>query len=189
MRAFWRDAPLSAEESKLIDLVLNAHYGSSFRQNGSTVVMLNTLIGSGDFLNALSAALMTFGNLHGPIQQTISLLMSDNIKDRAEDILRSGLMVSGWGGSFQGEIGDPLWDAVETQSRSMAPDLWSKVDSVTEMMKIGGRNIRPNPSTHTAIASIILGMPARIAGYLLVAGRLDGWAELAAKQEFKYVAG
>jgi citrate synthase len=189
MRVFWRNAPLTAAEEKLMKSVIDAHYRSSFRESGSTVVMLNALIGSGDFFNAISAALLTFGNLHGPIQKTMSLLTEDNIKATVQDILRSGLIVPGWGGSFQGEDDDPLWREVEAQSRPMAPSLWTKVDLITDTLKTNGKNICPNPSTHTAVASIILGIPARISGYLLLAGRLDGWSELAAKQDFKCVAG
>ena len=187
MTPFWRDSPLSDEETKLIDLVNTAQYNSVFRDNGSTAVFLNSLIGSGDYVKAVAAAMLTFGNLHGPIQQTISLLLSDSPEKKAIAMVECGLKVPGWGGSFQDVNGDPIWKDAELLERSIAPDLFKIIDGITESLNGSGKKLSPNASTYTAVASIILGMPALIAPYLLLRGRLDGWSELAIKQKFNEV--
>jgi len=73
-KPFWRDEPLTTEET---DLLLNlnvAHGNSVFRDNISTSTLLNTYIGSGNYLNAVSAALLTLGAVHGPIIETYEIL-------------------------------------------------------------------------------------------------------------------
>ena len=65
------------------------------------------------------------------------------------------------------------------------PDIAAKIQAIDEVVNDGPddeEKIFPNPSCFTAAAGVVLGMPVPLVPLLFVAGRIDGWAELAFKR-------
>ena len=182
MKAWWRDKELTDEEAGLLTMLFTAHHKSAFRENASTVAVITAADASGDLCKAFSAGLMTLGLNHAPIEQTVNFLLLAYPPRYVEDILKSGKRVPGWGGTFQREQPDPIWSDVSLELMTMAPDLHAKISDVTVELGRLGKDIYPNPSAYTAAAAIRVGMPAKIAPYLFIAGRAAAWAQIAASK-------
>lgn len=153
--------------------VLEAHDKSARRPNGSTEVLQIAFAGSGDYLKALTGALSTLGGQHGPIVATYRLLACDDPAAAAGRILDAGGKVPGWGASFP--LPDPDWTEAEAAIREASPALAAKIDAVTERL---GHKVLPNPSTWTAAAAILTGIPAELAPWIFVNGRLWAWTQI-----------
>lgn len=176
MRVFWREEPLTPDELELWEALREAHYRSCFRGNPSTVALQCAAEGSGDFCRAVAAALMTLGGVHGPVEEVYGILVEGEAA--VERYLGAGRKLPGWGGSFMVNGRDEIWGKVERLLRERFEDEWAVVEAITLALRKRGIKAGPNPSAFTALTAIVLGMPPRLAPYLLVAARLDGWAEI-----------
>lgn len=180
-KPFWREQPLSDEEVRLLSLLFKAHDASVFRPNLSSETVVGVCIGAGEYLKAIPAAMLTLGGLHGPIIQTVSLLEAQDPALIANLILQKGQKVPGWGSSFAKGQKDPIWLEFEEALRLNAPDLFLKIEHVTKQCQHFGKIIHPNPACYTAAAAIVLDIPASVAPWLFLQGRLAGWTRLALK--------
>lgn len=178
---FWREQPLSDEEVRLLSLLFKAHDASAYRPNVSSEIVVSSCIGSGEYLKAIPAAMLTLGGLHGPIIQTVSLLESTHAPEIARSILLQGKKVPGWGSSFANAQKDPIWSEFENALRLNARDLFFRIERVTDELILTGKNVYPNPACYTAAAAIVLGIPAPVAPWLFLQGRLAAWTRLALK--------
>lgn len=157
---------------KAVEAVLQAHQKSAYRSNGSTTALRIGFGGSGDYLKALTCALSTLGGAHGPVTKSAKLLSSEDAVEQARLMLARGEKVPGWGASFP--LPDPDWAEAETLIRDEAPELAEKIDAITALI---GKPL-PNPSTWTAAAAIIEGIPPELSPYLFVLGRLGSWTDI-----------
>jgi citrate synthase len=180
MKPFWRDAPFTEQEKELIQALGRAHHKSVFRENASTAVMMITADAAKDLGKAIAAAILTTGALHAPIEDTIQFLQEPYPAHLVFHILAENRKVPGWGGNFQKDQIDPIWAEVDHLVREFSPELRAKLDAVTGRLAESGKPVLPNPSAYTACVAIILKMPPKLAPYLFIAGRLPGWAEIAA---------
>jgi citrate synthase len=179
MNVPWRKEPLSEPETKLLGAVLLAHHQSSFRSNASTVAVLNAAAASRDLAKSIVAGIMTLGGRHAPIEQTCELLGVEQPAAIVTEIIQSGRKVPGWGGTFQKDQPDPIWAEVSKLLEEFYPSLAARLDVITEALHAEGKKIYPNPSAYTAASAIALGLPAELAVYLFIGGRLDAWTRLA----------
>lgn len=180
MKPFWRESPLSEQDNQLIGAVGEAHYRSAFRQNPSTVALQCAAQGSGDLLRSLAAALSTFGQRHGPIEETYEMIAKAEVPAEffVGNYLERKQHVPGWGSSFtKGEM-DPDWKPVYACLENSFPNIEKRITAFTNALHDEGVDIYPNPSALTAAAAIALDMPKRLSPYLLVMGRLAAWAEI-----------
>lgn len=179
VQPFWRPEPFNSVELELIDKLFTAHYGSSFRDNVSTVVLRNTMLGSGDFSKAVAAAILTIGAKHAPIEDTIEFLQK-SIREPGwvENYLEPGEPVPGWGSSFHKNEPDPLWKEVENLIDKFYPKLGDALTDVTATLHERKIMIFPNPSAYTACVALALDMPPALATYLFIAARLSAWARI-----------
>lgn len=161
-----------------MDSVFAAHRASVFRDNPSTLALKLAAAGSGDYCKSLTAALSTLGEVHGPIEQTVIFLSHAQPQEVAKAELLAGRKVPGWGSSFSKGKKDPLWDRVDWQLQDKFNELYAKLEAVTETLHAVGKVVYPNPSAYTAATAIALRLPAKIAPWIFVRGRLDGWSEL-----------
>jgi|GEM_PF-1772651 len=175
---FWRDTALDHKEMALFCAVQDAHYQSTFRDNLSTTAVKLAAYGSGDYTKALAAALSTLGGVHAPLVQTHQFLSCDDPPMAARHALDNGVRIPGWGSSFSKGAPDPLWEKVAALLKEHWLPMYEKIDMVTAVLRMAGKDIHPNPSAYTAATAIILGMRADLAPYLFVAGRLQGWSEV-----------
>jgi citrate synthase len=179
MNVPWRKEPLSEPEKTLLGAVLLAHHKSSFRNNASSVAVVNAAAASRDLAKSIVAGLMTLGGRHAPIEQTYNLLAVRDPAAIVTDIVSSGGKVPGWGGTFQKDQPDPIWAEVSKLLEELYPSLAARLDAITEALHAEGKKIYPNPSAYTAAAAIALGLQPELAVYLFIGGRLDAWTRLA----------
>jgi citrate synthase len=182
MDAWWRAEPLRADEQILLNTLFRAHSESSFRPSGSSVAVANAAAGSGDIGKAIVAGILTLGGKHAPLEQTFHFIALDRPSEKVAAILQAGQKVPGWGGTFQQDQPDPLWNAMDTALRKFQPQLAARLDEVTKELLWQGKTLYPNPSAYTAAVAVALGLPARLAVYLFISARIDAWAQIAASQ-------
>jgi citrate synthase len=174
---FWRPGPLKPEEKQLLDALYRAHQRSVFRDNPSSVTIANAAFGSGDLAKALAAGLLTIGGAHAPISETIEFLNQPMPQITIPFLIETNKKVPGWGGTFQKDGPDSVWDEVN----SLIPQsVGSKIDAVTKTLHEHAKFIFPNPSAYTAATAIALSMPVQLAPYLFIAARLAPWTMIAA---------
>lgn len=158
------------DQVQLFNALVEAHRLSAFRDNISTSVIQAAMVGSGNYIQAVAAGILTLGNLHGPVVQTYDLLSSTDPK------IDTNKLVPGWGGSYQKNGIDPLWKPVHDL---LPENMRLKLDLITSILHAAGKKIWPNPSAYTASVAICCGIPREISPHLLIVGRLDAWAEIA----------
>src|SRR6266850_6774369 len=170
---FWRSEPLSQAEQNLLVLLFKAHDASTYRPNVSSEMIINACIGSGEYLKAIPAALLTLGGLHGPILQAYALLDSEYSKSIAQSILANRQKIPGWGSSFQknGEK-DPIWSDFEDALCLNNAGLGARIGQITKILWESGKKIQPNPGCYTAACAIALRIPASVSPWLFIQGRL-----------------
>lgn len=176
MNVFWRKEPLSEPEYKLLNLCLEAHGKSSFRDNISTNVLKNTALGSLNYTSAISAALCSLGGVHAPLLQSVSALMEpiENVRK----LIEMGGKVPGWGSSFEKDGVDPIWAPLADHIAKEFPEVNTRIDEITQELHKRGKKIYPNPSIFTAATGLILHIPAPIIPWLFIHGRLVSWTTM-----------
>lgn len=177
---FWRAEPLSSSEQHLLDVLLCAHHESTFRNNPSTVTVTNAASGSGSLAGAIAAGILCMGATHAPLKKTVEFLDQPYPGAEVALILARNEKVPGWGGTFQGNVIDPIWVELDSLLHKLHPELAQKLDAVTVELAASGKILFPNPSAYTACVAIAIRLPAPLAPYLFIAGRLSAWTQIAA---------
>ena len=178
--SFWRADPLTMSEEQLIDALGRAHHKSSFRDNPSSVTVTNAAAGSGCLSKAIAAGILCIGSKHAPLKETVEFLSELYPALEVPAIIARNGRVPGWGGTFQRGAADPLWIELDNLLHILRPQLAQKLDSVTAEFASLGKKLYPNPSAYTACVAITIGLPAQLAPYLFIAGRLSAWTQIAA---------
>jgi citrate synthase len=178
---FWREEPFTDNERALLDALFEAHHRSAFRDNPSSVTAINAAAGSGDLSKAIAAAILTTGAKHAPLSSTVEFLLLESPALMVPNILSAGRKVPGWGGTFQKDVGDPIWAEVARLLAASWPHLAAKLGFVSVTLRRHGKALCPNPSAYTAASAIAIGLPATLAPYLFAAARLSAWAQIAAR--------
>jgi citrate synthase len=112
---------------------------------------------------------------------TIIFLSLDDPGGMVGKILSAGGKILGWGGTFQKDAPDPIWAPVDQLLTRHWPVIGDKLDSVTDELHRHGKILWPNPSAYTAATCITIGLPAPLAPYLFIAGRLSAWTQIATR--------
>ena len=171
---FWRKEPLNDKETELLEALFEGHRAATRRQNISSEVLKAAYIGSGDFNQAVAAALCTLGGTHAPIIQSYELLSGDTNIDY---YLYREEKIPGWGSSFcKGKMDDIL--ARWYDLLSYWPEMRAKIDETTIQLHELGWNIFPNMASASAATGIVLKMSKEITPMLFLAGRIEPWAEI-----------
>lgn len=178
MKVFWRTEQLNDAEKKLLDLCLEAHAASVHRDNISTVVLRNAVVGSMSYMSAIAAALCSCGGVHAPIQQTRQFL--DMPMEHITRHITVGGRVPGWGCSFSKDGIDPTWQPVFDHIEQNWPEFSAKIGEITEGLHKHGKPIHPNPACLTAATAMILEIPPQISEWLFIHGRLIEWSKITA---------
>jgi citrate synthase len=179
VKVWWRTRELSSQEESLLKLLFEAHRLSSFRPNISSVSVVNAAIGSGSIAKAIAAAILTLGGKHAPLEQTYLFLSLEDPAAQVQALLARGEKVPGWGGSFQKDGVDPIWEPVRLALAAQCAALSQKLDEVTAALHRQGKVIYPNPSAYTAAVALALEVPPSLSVYLFISARLDAWANIA----------
>jgi citrate synthase len=180
---FWRERPLSAQEHDLMTLACMAHASSVYRENVSSVTVLNAWVGSRRYEQAIAAGILTLGDgLHAPVVRAMALLGHDHPGTLATGLLKKHQKVPGWGNAFVKDHRDPAWDGVDRALFEHFNKWWTRLEMVTMALHDAGKKLYPNPAAYTAACCMALEIPNKIASYLVVAGRLNAWTELVLRQ-------
>lgn len=185
LRVWWRQDPLTEHEQFLLQAVHVAHQKSAFRNNASSMAVVNASVASGDLSKAIVAGIMHLGEKHAPLEQTYRFLCLEHPEKNVNWALEVKENVPGWGNSFVKGDYDPLWVGVHEILHKNFPEIAWKLNRVTEELHSHGKKIFPNPSAYTAAAAIVLGLPPKVAVYLFIRARLDAWAHLATNAQTK----
>lgn len=158
--------------------LLKGHSKASKRDNVSSV-LIKILASTGKgFFDSIVPAIISFGNIHGPIEQAYKLLIKtekelNSITDRA---LKNNKKVPGWGNSFIKAKPDKIWDKCDNILKTEYPELYSKIMFITE--KLQSKKIYPNAACYTAACCIVYNIPIEISTSLVIKGRIDAWSEI-----------
>jgi citrate synthase len=178
---FWREEPFDERERTLLDALFLAHHQSAFRDNPSSVTVINAAAGSGDLAKAIAAAILTMGAKHAPLSSTVEFLLLEDPAGMVARILEAGQKIPGWGGTFQKDASDPIWAEVARLLAANWPLLAAKLGFVSVTLRQHGKVLCPNPSAYTAAVAIAIGLPPKLAPYLFAAARLSAWVQIAAR--------
>jgi citrate synthase len=170
------------DRQSLLRACLAAHRASAERPNISSETLRRAFAGSGSYTSALAAALSTLGGLHAPLAATVSFLAAAEPWKQVKGALEAGQRIPGWGSSFAKGGKDPLWLEVDGILAAEFPELTAKIEAVTMALHQAGKRIYPNPSCYTAATALALGMHPALAPWIFVAGRLDAWTGIIAKE-------
>jgi citrate synthase len=180
VNVFWRAKPLAAQQAKLLTLVLAAHAESAHRENISTAVLKNAAVGSGSYIQSVSAALCSLGGVHAPLIQThyyLAHFSEEQIPELAQHIELGG-KVPGWGSSFEKDGPDPIWKPVADHIAEHFPEISERLQRITDELHARGKMVWPNPSAWTAATAIIIDLPPQICAWIFIQGRLANWSSL-----------
>ena len=183
---FWklrdRHDPTSVEpvfapaENALLTALWDAHQAVAMRGNASGKAFATAYAGSGDYTKALSGALATLGEKHGPIARTYGVLTWKGSPAELAEQARIGVTVDGWGNSILKGQNDPAFLRVRDSLENLNQKLVERIDAITGALHARGKHIYPNPSCWTAAAAITVGLPAELSPYLFIAARLPVWS-------------
>jgi len=182
MDVWWKTECLNADETRLLEALTSAHHRSAFRANVSSVVVAQAFEASGDLSKAIAAGILTLGRKHAPLEQTYQFLALEEPWREVAGILKRGAKVPGWGGTFQKNRSDPIWQEVDNLLAEIWPATYIKLSSVTSTLIEHGKNLYPNPSAYTAATALVFGLSKELISYLFILGRLSAWSMIAQKQ-------
>jgi len=181
LESWWRADPLTPAEAGLLNALYSAHTESSYRPSASSVAVANAAAGSGQIDRAIMAGILALGGKHAPLEETYNFLKLENPEEEVAPMLKRGEKVPGWGGTFQKDQPDPLWEGVAAGLRNW-PAMWDRIFEVTDELASHGKNIFPNPSAYTAAVGLVLRIHPKLLVYIFIRARLDAWARIAASQ-------
>lgn len=159
----------------LLDAMNAAHQASALRHNISHEALVLAARGSGNYIQSITAAMMTLGGMHAPVVDVCALLRFPLTKAHIDQIVQRGGRLPGWGNGFVKGEPDPLWQEVDGLLREVNPEIMAKIDEVTAWLHEAGKRIYPNPACYTAASALTMALPAEASPYLFVSGRLGAW--------------
>lgn len=172
---WWRqDRPLSEWELRLVTALSEAHFESTFRDNPSSIVVQIAANSSANWFQAIAAAFMTFGGVHGPLLQTYDFLAGDDPAAEAATRLEAGELVWGWGQGFVKGRLDPILENVDAVARE--GQRYEKIAAVQRVMDAKG--LFPNPSAYTILTALETDLPRESVPWLVAQLRLPAWSIL-----------
>lgn len=144
--------------------------------------LVNTYLGSGNYERAVAAAILSLGGAHAPIAETIQFLTCQDPERVVMAGVPAGGMVPGFGNSFEKGHPDPIWEPVRKILEDSFTLLHGRLMDIQNALHGLGKVVYPNASAFTACAAIVTGIPAHLASYLVLKGRLDAWTDILAHQ-------
>lgn len=178
MNVFWKQKPLAASQAKALTLILQAHEQAAMRDNISTVTVRNAAIGSGNFTNAVAAALLTVGAVHAPLipaYQFLAQFNPDEIDEFARHIEMGGT-IPGWGSDFVKDGPDPVLKPIADCIAENFVQIHERIQRVTDELHARSKMVWPNLAAYSAAAGMAIEIPPPILPWILVQGRLAGWS-------------
>lgn len=168
---------LSDEQASMASMLFEAHFkAAKDNDNLSKGVYCGALAGSGNEVQAVSAALLTTGSRHAPViaaRQLIFEQAPNVVEDTIKNILRVKGMVPGFGNSFFKDRIDPafqpVFNALEGSMAGQRLDFaWRQIP----------KKIFPNAAGITAAVAYHCGLPSPLELWFFIAPRTAAWLSL-----------
>ena len=166
----------NAKHEELISLLVQCHQSATIANNNASSVALGLAASTGaSFWHSVAAAMMTFGDIHGPVTATRKAIYQtspESLRERIED----GEIIPGWGNSFFKHGLDPSWTRMDHLIRSEYTGHHEEIERVGKaIFKSKGRILYPNASAYTAVVAEIIGLDHGTEPILAIAARLPAW--------------
>lgn len=168
-----------SERDQLLNAVMEAHLKSTMNNDtnvSSMALKQSAAVGKG-FPEALASAMLTLGNVHGPITQARHLLYAaDN--DFIVSALGDGAILPGYGHDFHKDGIDPAWEEVNELMEDAFPKHHARIWEVADLIeKAKEQKIYPNPGVFTAATAEIIEIPFGTEHSIVVMGRMPAWTQ------------
>lgn len=165
--------------SNLLEVMNDAHYTSALNNsNVSSAAIIQMAAVGKAFPEAVAAAILTLGGVHGPATQARSVIYYTDIADIANDI-EDGEIIPGFGNSFYKDSIDPAWSQFDMRLRAECPDASYQIDRVSDFVSKGkGKKIYPNAAAYTATVAELQGAAFGTEISLFITARMPAWVEL-----------
>lgn len=174
---------VTAEGAALLQLCFVCHAAAArANDNLSGAIVQNAMRGSGSFRQAVCAGVLSTGDIHAPIGRARAVLRGLTASE-AEEAVRSGLLIAGYGNAFFKDRIDPSFQPLADALRDVAPDLWETIVGIQSAIDRAGHALFPNAAILTAAVCEIVGVPDGIEDSLFIMARLPVWAQQAAAQK------
>ena len=166
----------NAKHEELISLLALCHQSAVISNNNASSAALGLAASTGaSFWHSVAAAMMTFGDKHGPITRTreaIYKTCGESLRERIE----AGEIIPGWGNAFFKQSLDPSWVRMDHLIRSKYTGHYDEIERVGKAIFKGrGLVLYPNASAYTAVVSEIIGLDHGTEPMLAIACRLPAW--------------
>ena len=165
--------------TSLLETTLAAHNNAALgNRNLSSEIVSAVTRGSGDFTKATSAALLSIGEAHAPIDKARYIFRFAKPEDLTA-LRKAGTKVPGWGNSFFKDGIDPAFIPVHELIAANCPDYIARLDTLTMAVNGGfDKKLHPNAAILTAMVCEIINLPPGLESSLFILGRLPAWAKL-----------
>lgn len=175
MIKWWlNNEPLSEPEARLVAALYAAHSACVFRPNCSTTACQQAAGGSRSLPQSIIAALACLGEMHGPIEEAMDVLLDLHPRFYGGKLER----IAGWGNSFiKGRIDDAFLPVDQCLEQHF-PRTHLRIREITDALHVAGKKVFPNPAAFSAAVALILGMPKHLAPLLFIQARLEAWASV-----------
>ena len=163
---------------ELLDLLLKAqHQAALNNDNVSSAIIKQMAVVKEPFEKAIAAALLSLGGpVHGPTKDARYVLFTAT-DEEVRDRLKRGERLPGFGNQFYDTV-DPAFAAFFTYIENNHREIWLRVAHVTSLIvEDRGKFLFPNAALATAITAQLLNIPEGTEIKLLIAGRLNAWAQ------------
>jgi citrate synthase len=161
-------------DEELLEALIKAHYRAALENdNLSKQVAAMVTAGSGDFLKAVAAGILSLGTIHGPLLQARQLLRTATPALIKKILSQKNVRIPGWGNSFFKDKTDPAWNDVATLMRKKT--IWKKIEMIDAAIKAEGKNIFPNAAIFTAGALEEMKWTDGTEGIIFLTARLPVW--------------
>lgn len=174
------------QQSELTEILYATHFQAAQRDNASTQILKAVYeVTNGNYLQAVTAAIQTFGGKHAPIKDAIRLLEDIRFPNCHEDRLlylkvnwKYG-KIPGFGSSFVKKNYDKKLDSLADLIFHLDPFFEVAKNEIKDYLLLyREKDIYPNLAFYTAAACIILKININLCETLMLESRIRAWSDI-----------
>ncbi len=172
---------LSDNQKNLIQAVVKAHTNSAkANQNASSFAFLNATGASGRIENGIVSAILTLGDLHGPIEAAREVYREWDQK-KIYSTIAAGKRIAGFGNSFF-KIGiDPSWQEVSDLIQANFHHIDQRISNLSGWIQQTGKKLYPNAALFSAACCEECGFKNGTGSTLFILSRIPAWVNMVSK--------
>lgn len=162
----------------LTNLMMEAHLKSALNNDNLSSSFVMQMASAGkSFTESMATALLSLGNLHGPVTQCRQVLYYME-EDQLQQALDAGMIIPGFGNAFYKDGIDPAWDDFVEMLKVDFTPYHERIEEISKRLSDKkGTTLYPNPASFTATVAELLNMPVGTEISLAVSARIPAWVE------------